>query len=36
MFSETGGRIARPFIALFGALVMVNLMMQGGDNAPVI
>ncbi|MGP1073435.1 L-lactate permease [Serratia sp. CY65442] len=36
MFSETGGRITRPFIALFGALVMVNLMMQGGDNAPVI
>lgn len=36
MFSETGGRIARPFIALFGALVMVNLLMQGGDNAPVI
>lgn len=36
MFSETGGRVARPFIALFGALVMVNLMMQGGDNAPVI
>ncbi|WP_337961763.1 L-lactate permease, partial [Serratia marcescens] len=23
MFSETGGRITRPFIALFGALVMV-------------
>ncbi|MBF4190076.1 L-lactate permease [Serratia ureilytica] len=36
MFSETGGRITRPFIALFGALVMVNLMMLGGDNAPVI
>lgn len=36
MFTETGGRIAKPFIALFGALVMVNLMMQGGDKAPVI
>lgn len=36
MFAETGGRVAKPFIALFGALVMVNLMMLGGDNAPVI
>ena len=35
MFAETGGRVAKPFIALFGALVMVNLMMLGGDNAPV-
>ena len=36
MFAETGGRVAKPFIALFGALIMVNLMMLGGDNAPVI
>ncbi|CAI2468978.1 L-lactate permease [Serratia ficaria] len=36
LFSETGGRIGKPFVALFGALVMVNLMMQGGDSAPVI
>ncbi|OTA21149.1 L-lactate permease [Xenorhabdus beddingii] len=36
MFSETGSRILKPFIALFGALVMVNMMMLGGENAPVI
>jgi len=36
MFSETGQRIAKPFIALLGALVMVNLMMQGENDAPVI
>ncbi|CNF21431.1 L-lactate permease [Yersinia nurmii] len=36
MFSETASRISKPFIALFGALVMVNMMMLGGDNAPVI
>ncbi|MBI6550436.1 L-lactate permease [Xenorhabdus lircayensis] len=36
MFCETGSRIFKPFIALFGALVMVNMMMLGGENAPVI
>lgn len=36
MFCETGSRIFKPFIALFGALVMVNMMMLGNENAPVI
>ncbi|MGJ0629312.1 L-lactate permease [Xenorhabdus bovienii] len=36
MFCETGSQIFKPFIALFGALVMVNIMMLGGENAPVI
>ncbi|MGJ0623532.1 L-lactate permease [Xenorhabdus bovienii] len=36
MFCETGSGIFKPFIALFGALVMVNIMMLGGENAPVI
>ncbi|MDE9434460.1 L-lactate permease [Xenorhabdus bovienii] len=36
MFCETGSRVFKPFIALFGALVMVNIMMLGGENAPVI
>ncbi|SFO08801.1 L-lactate permease [Xenorhabdus japonica] len=36
MFCETGSRIFKPFIALFGALVMVNMMMLGNGNAPVI
>lgn len=29
MFSQTANQIKKPFIALFGALIMVNLMMQG-------
>ncbi|MDX7999302.1 L-lactate permease [Xenorhabdus sp. Reich] len=36
VFCETGSRILKPFIALFGALVMVNMMMLGGENSPVI
>ncbi|CDG21773.1 putative L-lactate permease [Xenorhabdus poinarii G6] len=36
MFRETGARISKPFIALLGALVMVNMMMLGNENAPVI
>ncbi|KLN96912.1 L-lactate permease [Moellerella wisconsensis] len=36
MFSQTANQIKKPFIALFGALIMVNLMMQGGNASPVI
>ncbi|WP_338885192.1 MULTISPECIES: L-lactate permease [Xenorhabdus] len=36
MFCETSARVFKPFIALFGALVMVNMMMLGDENAPVI
>lgn len=36
IFSDTAARISKPFIALLGALIMVNMMMQGGDHAPVI
>ncbi|CEE92224.1 putative L-lactate permease [Xenorhabdus nematophila str. Anatoliense] len=35
IFCETGSRIFKPFIALFGALVMVNMMMLGDENSPV-
>ncbi|CBJ79781.1 conserved hypothetical protein; putative exported protein [Xenorhabdus bovienii SS-2004] len=35
MFCETGSRVFKPFIALFGALVMVNIMMLGGENAQI-
>lgn len=35
MCSDTLGRIAMPCIALIGALVMVNVLMQGGHNAPI-
>ena len=35
MFVQTAQQTNKPFIALFGALIMVNLMMQGGENAPV-
>ncbi len=35
MFAETGSRIKMPFIALVGgALIMVKLMMTGGENSP--
>jgi lactate permease len=30
---ETMARIGKPVIALFGALVFVNLLMVGGDRA---
>jgi lactate permease len=33
---ETVGRIGKPVIALFGALVFVNLLMIGGDRASTI
>jgi hypothetical protein len=33
---ETIGRIGKPVIALFGALVFVNLLMIGGDQASTI
>ncbi|OTA17338.1 L-lactate permease [Xenorhabdus vietnamensis] len=36
MFCETTSCIFKPFIALFGALAMVNVMMLGDENAPVI
>ena len=32
---ETGERIKRPAIALVGALIMVNIMMQGGESSPM-
>lgn len=32
---ETGQRIKLPILALMGALVMVNFMMQGGERAPI-
>ncbi|WP_404340742.1 L-lactate permease [Pseudoalteromonas mariniglutinosa] len=35
MCSETVQRIALPFIALLGALIMVNFMMLGEHNAPI-
>ncbi|MGB7391883.1 L-lactate permease [Marinomonas sp.] len=34
-FSETGRRVRLPFVSLAGALVMVNLMMLGGENSPI-
>jgi len=33
--SETRERIKRPAIALAGALIMVNFMMQGGESSPM-
>ncbi len=33
VFSETTAKIARPVVALFGALVFVQLLMTGGDRA---
>ncbi|WP_237387910.1 L-lactate permease [Xenorhabdus sp. Sc-CR9] len=36
MFCETASGIFKPFIALFGALIMVNMMMIGDENSPVI
>jgi len=36
MFAETGSRIKMPFIALVGALIMVKLMMTGGENSPIM
>ncbi len=36
MFSETASRIKMPFIALVGALIMVKLMMTGGENSPIM
>lgn len=36
MFSETASRIKMPFVALVGALIMVKLMMTGGDNSPIM
>lgn len=33
--SETWGRIKLPILALIGALMMVNFMMQGGEQAPI-
>ncbi|CAH0533540.1 L-lactate permease [Vibrio stylophorae] len=36
VFSETAVRIKMPFIALVGALIMVKLMMVGGDHSPIM
>ncbi|MGR5150795.1 L-lactate permease [Photobacterium swingsii] len=36
MFSETASRIKMPFVALVGALIMVKLMMTGGENSPIM
>ncbi len=36
VFAETYDRMKKPIIALLGALVMVNLMRAGGDEAMVI
>lgn len=36
MFSETASRIKMPFFALVGALIMVKLMMAGGQNSPIM
>ncbi|MGF1715370.1 L-lactate permease [Photobacterium chitinilyticum] len=36
MFAETGIRIKMPFVALVGALIMVKLMMTGGENSPIM
>ncbi len=36
VFSETYDRMKKPILALLGALVMVNLMRAGGDDALVI
>lgn len=36
IFGDTTRSIGKPFIALLGALIMVNLLMLGGDNAPVM
>ncbi|WP_421418628.1 L-lactate permease [Pseudoalteromonas lipolytica] len=35
MVHDTLSRIALPCVALIGALVMVNVLMQGGHNAPI-
>ncbi|MCV2403631.1 L-lactate permease [Marinomonas sp. C2222] len=34
-FLDTGQRIKTPMISLAGALIMVNFMMQGGDQSPI-
>jgi len=36
VFSETGRSIKMPFITLIGALIMVKLMMAGGENSPIL
>ncbi|NQZ92453.1 MAG: L-lactate permease [Moritella sp.] len=36
VFTETGSRIKMPFITLIGALIMVKLMMAGGENSPIL
>ncbi|NLQ16244.1 L-lactate permease [Marinomonas sp. M1K-6] len=33
---DTGQRLLLPMVSLMGALVMVNLMMQGGSQAPML
>jgi lactate permease len=33
--AETWGRLKRPILALMGALIMVSVMMQGAENAPI-
>ena len=35
-WADTGRRLARPAVALVGALVLVKLMMLGGDDSPVM
>lgn len=35
-FVETGSRLKMPFIALVGALIMVKLMMMGGEHSPIM
>ncbi|MEP7731433.1 L-lactate permease [Marinomonas primoryensis] len=35
-FRDTGRRLFLPMLSLMGALVMVNLMMQGGNDAPML
>ncbi|MCB5160594.1 L-lactate permease [Marinomonas algarum] len=35
-FRDTGKRLLLPILSLIGALVMVKLMMQGGDSAPML
>lgn len=36
VFTETGSRIKMPFITLIGALIMVKMMMVGGENSPIL
>jgi lactate permease len=35
-FRDTGQRLFLPMLSLMGALMMVNLMMQGGNDAPML